>query len=118
MLLGADPPVRLSRRAKAQLSVEQDEHSSLVHPVGSVIVREEKFIRLREDLTPEAWRGLTADATERLCYPVVNRKALEGLKFSEALPERLAEATLAARLADFEGAARVLAEPVRFVSIY
>jgi ATP-dependent Lhr-like helicase len=39
------------------------------------------------------------------------------LKFGEALPPRLAEATLAARGADEEGAGKVLAEPVRFVTL-
>jgi ATP-dependent Lhr-like helicase len=43
-------------------------------------------------------------------------KALRGLKFSAALPHRLATATLAARLAHFAGAERMLAEPTRFVS--
>jgi len=42
---------------------------------------------------------------------------LRGLKFSEALPPRLAVATLAARIANLDGAAAVLAEPVRFVSL-
>ncbi|HEX5539969.1 MAG TPA: hypothetical protein VFX60_00115 [Micromonospora sp.] len=41
--------------------------------------------------------------------------ALAGLKFSAALPKRLATATLAARLADLDGAATVLNEPNRFV---
>jgi ATP-dependent Lhr-like helicase len=39
------------------------------------------------------------------------------LKFNEALPERLAMATLAARLADLDSAARVLAEPARFTVV-
>ncbi|HWS38414.1 MAG TPA: helicase-related protein [Actinoplanes sp.] len=77
----------------------------------------DQYIRLRENLTPAAWRELTADAETRLCLPEVNRKALEGLKFSEALPERLAEATLAARLADLDGAGRILRQPTRFVSV-
>ena len=38
---------------------------------------------------------------------------MKGLKFSAALPVRLAEATLAARMADLESAAIVLAEPTR-----
>jgi ATP-dependent helicase Lhr and Lhr-like helicase len=37
------------------------------------------------------------------------------LKFSAALPRHLAEATLAQRLADLDGARLVLAEPQRFV---
>jgi ATP-dependent Lhr-like helicase len=59
---------------------------------------------------------LTADANDRLCLPEVDEKALEGLKFSAALPPRLAMATLAARLADLDGAAAVLRDRVRFVT--
>jgi ATP-dependent Lhr-like helicase len=149
VLLGADPPVRLTRRAVDRLAQERDERSTLVHPGGSVILRDrrgdlrwwtwagfranatltatlsevvdpmQRFddvqIRLREDLTPATWRELVADAEQRLCLPDVDPKALDGLKFSSALPERLATATLAARLADFVGAATVLGERVRFV---
>ncbi|WP_322761207.1 DEAD/DEAH box helicase [Frankia sp. Cr2] len=75
---------------------------------------DEAFIRLRADLTAQMWQAATADAGERLCLPHVGEQALAGLKFSVALPARLAEATLAARLADLEGAGAVLAEPVRF----
>ena len=39
--------------------------------------------------------------------PEVDQRALEGLKFNEALPERLASATLAARLADLDSALHV-----------
>jgi ATP-dependent Lhr-like helicase len=42
---------------------------------------------------------------------------VDGLKFSIALPERLAAATLAARLADLESAAFLLREPSRFMAI-
>ena len=76
---------------------------------------DDQHIRLREDLTPQMWRDGTADASERLCLPEVSEKALVGLKFSDALPKRLALATLAARLADLDGARAVLAEPSRFV---
>ena len=72
-------------------------------------------VRLRANLTREEWRTLIADADQRLCLPEVNKKALDGLKFSEALPERLALATLASRLADLGGATAVLQEPTRFV---
>jgi ATP-dependent Lhr-like helicase len=44
----------------------------------------------------------------------VDRRAVRGLKFSAALPERLAVATVAARLADFQSARAALEEPVRF----
>ncbi|MFI9275215.1 hypothetical protein ACIGXM_31560 [Kitasatospora sp. NPDC052896] len=56
-----------------------------------------------------------ADAVDRLCLPEVDPRALNGLKFSAALPQRLAEATLAARLADLDHATHVLNEPARFV---
>jgi ATP-dependent Lhr-like helicase len=71
------------------------------------------WVRLRADLTPGMWHAARADAGESLVLPDVDRRAVRGLKFSAALPERLAVATVAARLADFEGASAALAEPVR-----
>jgi ATP-dependent helicase Lhr and Lhr-like helicase len=50
----------------------------------------------------------------RLVLPLVDEKALRGLNFSKALPRHLAEATLAARLADLEHAGQVLGVQVRF----
>jgi ATP-dependent Lhr-like helicase len=75
----------------------------------------DEWVRLRPDLTPDMWQAGTSDAAVRLCLPDVDERALKGLKFAEALPERLAMATLAARLADLDGAAQVLGEPVRFL---
>ncbi|MFI8182471.1 DEAD/DEAH box helicase [Actinacidiphila glaucinigra] len=72
------------------------------------------WLRLREDLSPAMWRAALDAADERLVLPDVDRRAVRGLKFSAALPERLAIQTVAARLADFEGAHAALAEPVRF----
>ena len=72
-------------------------------------------IRLRNDLTPAMWRAATSDAVDRLCLAEVDDAAVDGLKFSEALPRRLAVATLAARLTDLGSARTVLDEPVRFV---
>ncbi|MFV2088313.1 DEAD/DEAH box helicase [Micromonospora sp. LOL_021] len=151
VLLGTDPPVRLTRRAVDRLHRVRDERSSLVHPGGNVILRDrsgdlrwwtwagyranatlaatlsevvdpvQRFddcqIRLRADLTPADWCSLTADATERICLPDVDEKALAGLKFSAALPARLATATLAARLADPVAALAVLRQSTRFISI-
>lgn len=59
--------------------------------------------------------GEVSDAEAGLTLPEVAPRAGRGLKFAEALPPRLAEATLAARLTDAEGARTALAEPVRFV---
>ncbi|WP_432077311.1 DEAD/DEAH box helicase [Streptomyces sp. YPW6] len=74
------------------------------------------YVRLREDLTPERWREShqVACDSHALVLPDVDRRAVHGLKFSAALPERLAAATVAARLADFEGARAALGEAVRF----
>lgn len=71
-------------------------------------------IRMRSDLTPDLWRTAVRDAADRLCLPDVDERAIRGLKFSEALPPRLAEATLAARTADLPSARRMLSEPTRF----
>ncbi len=147
VLLGADPPVALTQRAKRILAEVREEHVPAVHPGGTVITRagedvrwwtwagyranatlaatlsdltdsvqrfDDASIRMRTDLSHEMWKAGMADAAERLCLPEVDQRALAGLKFNEALPERLATATLAARLADLDSAARVLAEPVRF----
>jgi ATP-dependent helicase Lhr and Lhr-like helicase len=149
VLLGADPPVALTQRAKRILAEVRDEHLPAVHPAGTVIVRagedvrwwtwagyranatlaatlshltdsvqrlDDASVRLRGDLTWEMWKAGTADAAERLCLPDVDERALDGLKFSEALPKRLATATLAVRMADLDSAVRVLAEPARFWS--
>jgi ATP-dependent Lhr-like helicase len=149
VLLGTDPPVRLTKRAIGVLAEERERREHVIHPGGSLIVRDDdsddvrwwtwagfrvnatlvatlsevvdpmhrfndQQVRLRQDLTPEMWREAVNDAASRLCLPDVSEKALVGLKFSAALPKRLAIATMAARLADLPGAERVLAEPVRF----
>lgn len=75
----------------------------------------DRWIRLREDVRTRSWGEATKDATSRLSLPGVDERALRGLKFSDALPPRLAEATLSSRLADTESAAAVLKEPVRFL---
>ncbi|MGW2110775.1 DEAD/DEAH box helicase [Streptomyces sp. NPDC001948] len=72
------------------------------------------YVRLREDITLQEWKQAKSDAAGQLCLPSVDPRALHGLKFGAALPPRLAEATLAARLADLDGAAEALHEPSRF----
>jgi ATP-dependent Lhr-like helicase len=91
--------------------------ATLSHLTDSVQRFDDASIRMRTDLSHEMWKAGTADAAERLCLPDVDQRALAGLKFNEALPERLAMATLAARLADLDAAERVLAEPARFTVI-
>ncbi|GAA3739348.1 DEAD/DEAH box helicase [Salinactinospora qingdaonensis] len=149
VLLGADPPVALTRRARSALTEwRRDEAPGLVHPGGTLVSRTggevrwwtwagyranatliatlpsvadpvqrptDLSLRLREDLTPAAWREARAgtDNGEVLVLPEVDHRAVHGLKFAAVLPERLAEATLAARLADLDGARAALTEPVR-----
>ena len=148
VLLGADPPVRLTKRAVRILAEARDANIDAVHPGGTVITRkgddirwwtwagfranatlastlsgladekqrfEDEWVRLRSDLTPDMWWAGTNDTVDRLCLPGVDERALRGLKFNEALPERLAVATLSARLADLDSASTTLSEPVRFV---
>ncbi len=150
VLLGADPPVSLTRRAEVCLAGwREDEAPELVHPTRSLVSRHgadvrwwtwagyranatlaatlpaiadpvqrptDCYVRLREDLTHDMWRESheAADGGAPLVLPNVDRRAVHGLKFSAALPERLAIATVAARLADFEGARAALQESVRF----
>ncbi|HET9897356.1 MAG TPA: hypothetical protein VFQ44_20685 [Streptosporangiaceae bacterium] len=73
------------------------------------------YIRLRPDFTPQTWKAALDGVDERMCLPAVDGKALDGLKFSDALPRHIAEATLAQRLADLEGARMALNEPHRFL---
>lgn len=149
VLLGTDPPVRLTKRATSALAEARDISLNLVHPGGTVIARdsggdvrwwtwaglranatliatldgvadsaqrvEDFFIRLRDDVTPELWKASLADVEGRLCLPAINDRAVDGLKFSAGLPRHLAEATLAQRLADLDGAKITLTEPRRFV---
>ncbi|MFG2885310.1 DEAD/DEAH box helicase [Streptomyces sp. NPDC048297] len=152
VLLGADPPVVLTRRAQTALAEARDHSAELVHTDGTVIVRggrdtnvrwwtwagyranatlaatlttvadplqrpTDAYLRLREDVTVEEWSKAVTEATNQLCLPAVDARALNGLKFSAALPPRLAEATLAVRLADLYGAAAILREPSRFTEM-
>lgn len=73
-------------------------------------------VRLRSDLAAGELHGELDELAAMLVLPDVDPRAVRGLKFNEALPERLATSTLAARLADLEGALRVLREPVRSIS--
>jgi ATP-dependent helicase Lhr and Lhr-like helicase len=147
VVLGADPPVALTGRARRILAEVRDDHLPTVHSAGTVVTRAGDDVRwwtwagyranatlaatlsdltdstrriddtglyLRADLTADLWKAATRDAVERLCLPDVDDRALAGLKFNEALPERLATATLATRLADLPAAAAVLNEPTRF----
>lgn len=143
VLLGADPPVTLTRRAAGVLAGLRSDAIGRVRDGGTVIggsdndVRwwtwagyranatlgaladesqrvDDLSIRLRPDLRPQTWSSAVKELRGQLCLPEIDDKALSGLKFSEALPRPLAVATLATRLADLAHAAAVLAESTRF----
>ena len=57
VLLGADPPVALTQRAKRMLAEVREEHLDAVHPGGTVITRE------GEDVRWWTWAGYRANAT-------------------------------------------------------
>ncbi|WP_067482818.1 DEAD/DEAH box helicase [Actinomadura hibisca] len=146
VLLGADPPVALTRRATTRLAELREKRApDSVHPAGLVITRSgddvrwwtwagyranatltstlssvsdqiqrptDFYVRLRENLTPEMWKAACAEAP--LVLPDIDPRAVRGLKFSAALPDHLATATMATRLADLPAAETVLGEPSRF----
>ncbi|MFD0597248.1 hypothetical protein ACFQZ4_37345 [Catellatospora coxensis] len=59
VLLGADPPVRLTKRAVDRIARARDEQSSVVHPGGNVIVRDHRG----DDVRWWTWAGYRANAT-------------------------------------------------------
>ncbi|MGW4770700.1 DEAD/DEAH box helicase [Nocardia sp. NPDC004278] len=151
VLLDADPPVSLTKRATAQLAELRQGRKGEVGTSSTTVItcvneqvrwwtwagyranatlaatlaeaaepgqRPTDFsIRLRSDLTRDIWRAAHAAASNRpnLILPVVDKRAVKGLKFSDVLPESLSTATVSARLADLDGASTVLAEPVQFL---
>lgn len=98
-------------RANATLAATLE---SVVDPVQRL---NDFSIRLRADLTAEIWRDAIADQRGRdgnVVLPKADERAMRGLKFSDVLPQNMAAATVSARLADVDGAAQVLSEPIRF----
>jgi ATP-dependent helicase Lhr and Lhr-like helicase len=74
-------------------------------------------LRLRADCTPQVLADAAAQAlAEGLPVPSVDPVAVRGLKFAEILPLDLAEATLAARLADPESAEATLTQPRHWIT--
>jgi len=120
VLLGADPPVTLTRRAAGVLAGLRSDAVGRVHSSGTVIsgdyddlrcgpglvtapTRRSRrpssrlltslSLRLRTDLRPDSWSTAIANLHDRLALPEVDDKALSGLKGSDALPRHLAVAT-------------------------
>jgi ATP-dependent helicase Lhr and Lhr-like helicase len=68
------------------------------------------------DRVETALRGLRSVPAEDL-VPDVSVKATEGLKFNACLPMDLATRVLQMRTADYPAVRRVVAEPVRFITM-
>lgn len=145
VLLGADPSVDISRRGISGLAHLRDELAGTVDESGLVLRTEKGRSRwwtwggtranatlaaaLEEQGANVAYDHAHVTVAERLGVaeirrvaerldatpPVVDAAALEGLKFSAALPLTLAKATLAARLGDGGGAKVVAGEPLVLV---
>ncbi|NMM15806.1 MAG: DEAD/DEAH box helicase [Phycicoccus sp.] len=138
VLLGATPAVDLSRRAVARLESLRDDMAGTVDPAGLVLASRSNATRLwtwagwRANATVIAGLG-NDDATGdnfvidlpagigaidiraidvSVALPGVTPAALDGLKFSAALPHNLAVATLAARALDRSGAIDVVGRPL------
>lgn len=138
VLLGADPGVTLSRRGAERLELVREERAPTVSDRGLVVIETEHEKQLwawgglrahqtliaavgesgRAGATNEAiqWPAdydLTALAScdVRDAVPLISPEAVDGLKFSAALPRDLAVETLGERFADEAGAAEIAAQP-------
>ena len=139
VLLGANPDVELSTRAVERLRVLREDLTGTVTPDGLVLVERGTgavlwtWAGLRANETLLAALGpvgeVSADnAAVRLPHgvgiaevraadvanalPLVSPQAVEGLKFSVALPTDLATATLAERFVDRRGAADIVGSKI------
>ena len=81
VLLGADPPVALTQRAKRFLTEVRDEQVATVHPGGTIITR------TGEDVRWWTWAGYRANATlaATLVPPDGHRAALQRRQHPHAL---------------------------------
>ncbi|WP_449279172.1 DEAD/DEAH box helicase [Leucobacter sp. GX0328] len=144
VLLGSDPPVELSLRAKKALSAAREDSALVVDRERLVVERRKtdsvlwSFAGLRAHetlaaaLPPDVVLSTTNEAIHfdsnfdfamlskadtRVATPRISVEAVEGLKFSEALPADLAVATLGDRFADRAGAAEIQAAGMVFLTL-
>ncbi|WP_219814844.1 DEAD/DEAH box helicase [Rathayibacter sp. AY1D5] len=139
VLLGAEPPVQLSERARRALAVGREGWSSRVDAAGIVLTRGSAHVELwslaglkaHETLAaalPQAFEARSTNESMRFAsafdvsvlreaildtaLPFISPDAVSGLKFSTALPPDFARATLAERFVDRVHAATVAREPI------
>ena len=70
-------------------------------------------IRLDGKISPEEVQDYLGSLRPEEIVPTPDPDAIENLKFSEALPQALADEVFCARFSDVEAIQNVLAEPVR-----
>lgn len=134
VLLGENPPVELSQRAIKALAAARDDWDPLVDREHMVVERRKNNsvlwsfagLRAHETLAAVLPKNAVLSTTNeamrfdpefdlrslsgvdvRNAVPRISSEAVDGLKFSQALPVELAVATLAERFADRFGAAEV-----------
>lgn len=143
VLLGADPPAQLTQRAQTALQTVRAAWEGRVDPVGLVLERGDhdvtlwsmaglrghetlaaalpidfearctnEAVRFSDQFSLDVFRA--TDVSEAL--PFIAPEAVDGLKFSAALPPELARATLSARFVDRKHAAEVAGAPVVVVT--
>lgn len=143
VLLGADPPVELSRRAIAAVDRVRSERGQQVDHSAYVLARQHRratwwtwagttanaslaaaleqsgvvasadafAVTVEADVSVELLRGCSEVlGSEHPAQPIVDQGALDGLKFSAALPPNLAMETLVRRMTDPSAASRVALE--------
>lgn len=139
VLLGENPPIELSLRARERLSRTRDELAYTVDESGLVFERKDgcstlwtwagqrandtllAALKLQHDgqsdnvsITMPSWSGrrnlIAARKNVDFAQAFVSQEAIEGLKFSAALPVDMARATLAARNTDRARAREILDE--------
>jgi ATP-dependent Lhr-like helicase len=145
VLLGDPPGGGLSRRASSTLDRIREQRASTVNPDGTVLVRDGKTSRWWTyagqrantslaaaleasglETTPDSL-GIHVDGVAKAedlrealashpdAAPQVTPQALEGLKFSAALPTASAAAVLGRRISDAAGAAQAMKAPITTV---
>lgn len=139
VLLGDDPPVELTERARTGIRVIREAWAGRVSSSGLMLVSDDDGVTLWSMAGLKAHETLAAAFPAELevsttnesmrfalsfdlaqfrsvdfedVLPFVSTPAVSGLKFSAAIPQELARETLAERFVDREHAAQILGEPI------
>lgn len=138
ILLGQAPGVTLSRRGAERLEIVREELAAMVSDRGLVVIETETSkqlwawggLRAHQTLIAAVGASGEANSTNEVimwpvdydlsvlascdvtdAVPMISPEAVDGLKFSTALPRELAVETLGERFADERGAAEIAGAP-------